>query len=198
MKMRISSLLATLSLMPFVLWGQVIIQPYAGHLFGEMENANSVVKASINQASELLGEEIQSPGKFDGGQMYGLQLTYNTHSDLFININVGYHSQKLGTSQVSVLEPGSWEYRFERKVELYDVTLNLQHFLNYSSWRRLNYYLGLGAGWMMLQADSYTYSTASMLPLDSRGSFNRSIFSGNLAAGMRFRLAGLLFLWGER
>lgn len=179
---------------------QVTIKPHYGYWFATMDNANNLITQSIEGPSgwrAVLGEPVPHPGQFDGNRTFGLQLEYHGNEDLFVAIQAGYFDDEVESTYANPQATPPWDFLFRRKVRLYDVMLNLHYYPNYSSWRRFNYYLGLGVGWMNLEAISVSRTDNPIRPTDSRGEYNRSIVSGSLTLGANFRLVDALKLWAE-
>lgn len=177
--------------------GQVMIKPYYGYLSPSMTDANNVLRASVALAGNLLEETIPLSEEFDGNHWYGVQLEYHLQEDLFASINAGYFRETIDQTNISQSANPAWRYRFKREVKLYDLIINLQYYINYNSWRRFNKYLGLGIGYMVLNANSLVQSDSPNLLLDSKGESTGYSLTGSLTAGFNYRLGKILKFWTE-
>ena len=181
------------------------IRLHYGYFVPRMQSVNEQIETQINRWSEIIGESIPQPSKIDGDRAFGLQFQYPLNADDLLNLSVSYYRENVATEQLTFITEIPDRFFFERKVELYDVFLNLHHYFNYSTTHRLNYYVGFGIGASFTKARSRTALTNTVNSMsgepidivDTAGDFTGSTLSLALAAGFDVRLVRLASLWAE-
>ena len=178
-----------------------MIKPYYGHLLPRMSDVNNRIENQIEGWRELLGEPVPAPGKIDGHRLLGAQVGYHFGENYFLTLNVSHYEEKVQ----SEFTPAPDRFYFERQVEFYDVTANLQYYFDYDSASRLNKYLGIGVGILFAKARSNTQSTfisnpkngTLFPPSDTRGDFSGNSLLAAVSAGLDVRLFNPFSLWAE-
>ncbi|MCB0261103.1 MAG: hypothetical protein KDH97_16470 [Calditrichaeota bacterium] len=171
----------------------VILKPYYGYYIPRMADVNAKIDQDMDNARIFLQAPVPDAGKFDGEPIFGGQFEYHAGEDYFFNVNFFLYQEQVTTSY----QGDGWIFNYEREVEMFDFVLNMHYYFNYNSWRRLNKYIGLGVGLLVLNANSLTFSTNSDYLSDSKGEFNSNTLTGVLSAGLNYRLSNYLQLWGE-
>jgi len=182
----------------------VSITPYYGYLIPKMTSVNNLIEFQIDSWSEILEDQISSPGKINGSREFGIQIQYPLDNTYFLNINVSYYQEKIETEHLISLSQPPDRFYFNREVELYTAIISLNHFFSYSPRRRFNYYIGLGAGYSFTKAlSTTTLSLTDIGGLDGtivtpgEGEFSGSTLSGVIKGGFDYRLLNFISLWGE-
>ncbi len=175
----------------------VTIKPFISHPFVRLGEVNDNIAGDIRTFRESSGAAIPSPGEFNGERTFGAQAEYHLNEDYFFNISVSFYNETVET-HFDGLQPAPIVLDYQREVRSYDFMLNLDYYFNYNNWKRFNKYLGVGVGLILVNADSKTfYKVKDELLIDSDGEFTKTGLSALLSAGMTYRLASLLSLWGE-
>ncbi len=175
----------------------VTLKPLIAYPFVRMGEVNDNIAGDIRTFRESTGAAIPSPGEFDGARTFGAQVEYHLNEDYFFNLSLSFYKETVGTQFNSTL-PAPIELDYQREVRSYDFMLNMLYYFNYNNWKRFNKYLGIGVGLIRVNADSKTfYKIEDELLIDSEGEFTKTGLSALISAGMNYRLATLLSIWGE-
>ena len=177
--------------------GDLILKPFIGYMSPSMTDVNSNIDADIRAASELFGEPIPFAGEIGAKPIFGGQLEYHINEELFINLNIGYYSDKVSTSYTFQINNPGTVFNYEREVEQFDFIVNFHYYFGYSTWRSFNKFLAFGVGISVANAKAFTESTNPIQLIDSRGEFAGNILSGVLGVGGDVRVAKPVKLWGE-
>ncbi|RMI00526.1 MAG: hypothetical protein D6681_11255 [Calditrichaeota bacterium] len=176
--------------------GQIRLKPHAGLLFPGMGDVNAKIENDIISFRQITGEPIPSPGTIGRNKFFGVQVEYQIEEDYFASLNVGYYSD---AAEVDYSATAGLRFHYLREVQLFDFMLNLHYYFNYSTWKRVNTYLGMGVGLSVANARSETFSNFGdeLAQVDSRGDFAGNSLSALLGAGVDVRLSQAFSLWGE-
>lgn len=173
------------------------IKPMVGYYYPKLGEVNSKIKTDVDELRNILAAPIPSPGEFNGNIIFGGQIEYQANEEYFFNLNVSYYQEKVATDYSSVNTSPPWQLNYERDLWMVDVILNMHYYLNYSSWKRFNKYIGIGVGMMFVNATSLTFTTSPNFPVDTRGDYSGSTFTGILAIGGNYRLSKTIKFWSE-
>ncbi len=182
---------------------KVNIIPYYGYLLPRMTDVNDKIESDINGRNgfqRLIGQNLPFPGEFNGEGVIGAQIEYHLNENYFASINVSYYQESVGSEFATGSTGKADRFLYEREVELYDVSINLHYYFNYSTWKRLNTYLGFGVGLYVVNAFSDTESTFSndvINPIDTHGEFSGNALGASFALGGDLRLLKFLSLRAE-
>lgn len=173
------------------------IKPVIGYYYPRLAEVNSKIKVDVDGLRNILGAPIPSAGKFTGNIYFGGQIEYQANEEYFFNLNVSYYREKVAADYNSANTVPPWQLSYEREIRMVDVILNMHYYLNYSSWKRFNKYIGIGVGMMFVHARSLTFIASPDIPLDSRGEYSGNTLTGILAIGGNYRLSKTVKLWSE-
>ncbi len=172
---------------------QVTIKPFYGFYRPRLNDVNSKIVNDIDNVRILLDAPVPSAGKFDGESVLGGQIEYHLNEDYFFNVSVAFYNEDVSTS----FSQDGWQFDYQRDIDFYDFVLNLHYYFNYNSWRRVNYYAGIGVGYLLVRANSLTVSTSNNYLTDARGEFNGNAITAALTVGGHLKMAEPLMLWVE-
>jgi len=184
---------------------RLTIKPYYGYLLPRMGDVNNRIDVQLEGWRDLLGEPLPAPGEINGNRSLGGQLQYHLSDEYFLALNVSNYQEKIA---MEYFRPGSQpadRFFFEREVESIDVVLSVHYYFAYDESRRLNPYVGIGAGLLFAKAKSNTISTiisnpsqgTLFPPTDTRGDFSGETLIAAISGGLDLRIVHFLFLWGE-
>jgi hypothetical protein len=175
----------------------ITLKPLIGYYFPKMGDVNSKIDSDIRGFRNLLQAPIPHPGNINGNMIFGGQIEYHFNEDYFLNLDVSYYQEKVAAAYFSANTNPTWQFDYEREVQMVDAMLNLHYYFGYSSWRRFNKYLIIGVGLIFVNAKSWTATTNPSLLIDTRGEFSGNSLSGVLGLGGNYRLSNTFKLWGE-
>lgn len=165
------------------------VKPYLGYATLEMTEVDENNRYGINSLSYLVSQPLPLPEPFGGNLMGGIQIDYHLENQYFIYIGSYYYRE---TSEVDYIDPlNNPGLRFSntREIEFFEFSLGLKYYLRYSSWRRINVYLGGGAGFAFGGAHSDFLYQDGVNSVDNQGDFNASSLTAHFCAGIRFTLS---------
>jgi len=148
------------------------IKPMVGYYYPKLGEVNSKIKTDVDELRNILAAPIPSAGEFNGNIILGGQIEYQANEEYFFNLNVSYYQEKVATDYNSANTTPPWQLNYERDLWMVDVILNMHYYLNYSSWRRFNKYIGIGVGVMFVNAKSLTFSSNPNFLSDTRGDYS--------------------------
>jgi len=172
-------------------------KPFAGYYYPNMADVNSKIDSDIRRFREILEAPIPFPATFNGNIIFGGQIEYHAGEDYLFSLNISYYGEKISTGYFSADGDPAWQFDYRREVRMIDVIFNMHYYLGYSSWKRFNKYIGIGAGVAFLNAKSFTGSTHPSTPIDTEGNFSGNILSGLISVGGNYRFSDVLKLWAE-
>lgn len=184
---------------------QVTIRPFYGFYKPRLGDVNAKIEADIIGWRNLIGEPIPGLSGFGGNRSIGGQIRYPISEEDFLAVNIGYYQEEQALTHIGGAGLQN-EFLYQREIEMYDFVFNLHHFINYSSWRPFNYYIGLGVGLVVVRANSVTRSDftensldpGSPPPLtDTVTESNGNNLSGLISSGFTLRVNNYLEFWAE-
>ena len=178
----------------------VSVQPYFGYSTVRMSEANNDMVVRVNQLRRFSQQFIPSPDPLNGNYTWGVGVTYRFEDDYFATVKTLYFSEKTGKDYRRTAVDYPLDFHFDRDIRFFDFTIGLQYFFNYSSWKRINYYLGAGAGLGLgWSRSNFTYqdNNPAINNIDSRGDFSGSAMTAHFALGLTLRVLPPVFLSAE-
>ncbi len=176
----------------------ITLKPYFGYATVRMDDMNSDLKLRVNELAKLVQNNLPIPADFNGNYAWGAQIQYRLQDNNFIHLNTFYFKEKNSAEDLQRLGGGDYEYLFSRQIELFEIGFGLHYFFNYSSWKRVNTYLGAGAGlgfgWS--ESDVFYQDQQNNL-VDNRGEFSSNALTAHIAAGANIRIFPAFFISGE-
>ena len=181
----------------------ITVKPYYGYFIPTLKSVNDQIKLQIDEYSNIFGETIPSPGKFNGNQAYGIQIEYALDKTYVLNISASYYQEEVNTEYFTTLIPPPDYFYFDRKVELYNIILSLHYYFDYIFPQVINFYAGLGAGIGITEALSTTKiilnnpDGTSYVRTDAHGKYSGSTLSACFKVGADYRFNNFVLVWGE-
>jgi opacity protein-like surface antigen len=184
----------------------VTLRAFTGFLKPSLSDVNNVVESQIGGWSEIIGESIATPDRFNGDQTYGGQVNIRLDETWALNINISYFNERNSVEHLGAIETPALQNRFyfDRNIKLYDFWVGMNHYFDYSVREPLNYYVGFAAGLSYVKAKSTTELTYtvdadgdSLTFSDAFGDFSGSTLAGTFYAGAEYRVLSPFIVWGE-
>ncbi len=173
------------------------IKPYFGYTTVRMADANNDTKVRIENLRRITGQPLSFPDAFKGDYTWGAQIEYHMEENYFFNLNTSYFREKNTANNTTTVSASPFTYHTDRQIELFEISVGLHYYINYSSWKRVNTYLGggfgLGLGWFQ--------SNLKFNDKDNRvnnsADFSSNALTAHICGGATVRLSTWLFLSGE-
>lgn len=179
-------------------YGQTLaIKPYFGYATVNMTEVNEDLDFRIRDFRQLVNEPLPAPDHFNGNYAWGVQIEYRLEEDYFLNVSTYYFREKNGADYFGSISSGPIDFHFDREIELFDVGIGLKYFFNYSSWKRINTYIGSGVGVGLGWSKSnfrYTDQKPETDDFDNTGDFSSNQLTANITAGGIYRVFPALYL----
>lgn len=118
------------------------IKPYLGYARLEMTEVDENNRYGINTLSYLVSHPLPLPESFGGNWMGGIQIDYHLENQYFLYVGSYYYREKSEVDYIDPVNNPGMQFSNKRDIELFEFSLGLQYYLGYSSWRRINVYLG--------------------------------------------------------
>ncbi|GAB4371278.1 MAG: hypothetical protein Kow0042_13940 [Calditrichia bacterium] len=178
----------------------VFIQPYFGYGTVRMTEPNDDMRLRFKQLSQINQIVLPAPDPLNGNYAWGVKLIYRMEDDYFLNLNTYYIQERTGIDFQTSAGLYPLSYHFDREIKFFDVSIGIQYFFNYSSWKTVNYYfgfaVGVGVGWS--NSDFiYQDENPRVDDIDSKGDFSGNAMTANFNLGVLIRLHPNVFLSGE-
>jgi opacity protein-like surface antigen len=183
----------------------IVIKPYYAylHLLPQMKDVNNQITRQVEEWREELKEPISLPGKFNGDNFFGVQIQYYLNNNYVLALDFFYYRETVGTTYDKFAAAPPYLFSYARRVESFDVILNLHYYFDYNQESRFNKYIGLGSGLVFAKAKSitgilfYGPEFPSRQSVYTQGSFSKTSLTAVISAGADFRLFNFISLWGE-
>ncbi len=177
------------------------IKPYYGYATVRMGDVNNEIINTVRTLRYRSQRPLPFPQELNGSSIWGLQMEYNMEEDYFLNLSSFYYREKESARYDKEITLPEVDYRFFTRIELFEISLGIRYFFNYSSWKRINPYIGgnvgLGFAWSEshLQYDDHGQSQTN--PVDIRDDISSNALTVQFGAGITLRIFPAFFLWGE-
>ncbi len=174
------------------------IKPFFGYSTVRMNDVNDDINFRVNELRKIVQTNIPAPDPFKGNYAWGVQIEYPLQEKYFVTLTTFYFSEKTSAETLPGAPATTYDYHYSRKIELFDVSIGLNYYFNYSSWKRLNTYFGagagLGSGW---SSSDFQYDDTSNNHINNTGDFSSNALTAYFCLGGTARLFRYLFLSAE-
>ncbi|MFZ0391227.1 MAG: hypothetical protein WAN36_12290 [Calditrichia bacterium] len=172
----------------------ISLKPYFGYATLRMNDVNESMQNRIGLLRQITQQPLPFPEELNGNTGWGIMAEYRWEDDYFLNVASFYLSDKTSADR---LDPGMLNYHFDRQVTYFEFSIGLHYFWNYSSWKRLNPYMGgaagLGFGWTESTLQYSGYGNE----VNDRSDFSSNNLTAYFCAGLHFRITTLFYLTTE-
>jgi hypothetical protein len=165
------------------------VKPYVGYARLEMTEVDENNRYGITTLSYLVSHNLPFPEPFGGNLMGGIQIDYHLENQYFLYVGSYYYREKSEVDYVDPVNNPNLQFSNKRDIELFEFSLGLQYYLRYSSWRRINGYLGGGAGFAFGGAHSVFLYHDGVNSVDNQGDFNSTALTAHFCVGIRFKFS---------
>lgn len=176
---------------------QTVIRPYVGYATVHMGEVNDDMRVKASTLSRETGHNLPAPDPFKGNYAWGVQAEYRIGDDYFANVTTYFFREKTAADYSAAKDLIPVEFRYSREIQYWEFTIGLHYYFSYSSWRRLNTYIGAGVGVGLGWSHSDFYYDESSLLIDNHGDFSSNAMTAYFCLGGTVRLTGPLSLSGE-
>lgn len=175
----------------------VKIKPYFGYSTIRMDEVNKDIKLKVDQLNEITGQSLLPPAKFNGNYAWGIQIQYHLGENYFLHLDTYYMKEKTS----SVVNRGATQNRlnfdFKRQIEYFEASFGLKYYLGYSTWKRLNFYLGGGAGYGFGWTESIFRYDDSISEINNSAEFSSNSLTAYFLGGIDIRITPFLSILPE-
>jgi hypothetical protein len=176
------------------------LKPYAGYATVRMNDANEDMAFRVGELQKQVQQALPTPDKLNGNWVWGVQLEYHQEGNYFFNLNTWFFREKTATDYSKTSGTPQLEYHYDRQIELFDLGVGMHYYFGYSSWKRVNTYLGagFGVGFGWLESNfAYLDDVPQNQNIDNHGDFSAATLTAVFNAGGIVRLIPEVFLQGE-
>ncbi len=175
----------------------VFIKPFAMWYRPNLGNVKANIDDDLNQFRSTTGLSIPNNDRFNSKVIFGGEVEYHLSEDFFATVFISFYEDEVLTEASSVDKTTS-VFFYSRDLSTIDVKLNLQKYFHYSSWRRMNYYFGVGVGINQLDAGSKTtFTDGGVEVINTTGEFAGSILSASGYLGLTLKVIDYFKIYGE-
>ena len=175
----------------------IFIKPFVMWYRPNLGNVKANINEDLNQFRKLTGLSIANNGSFTGKIILGGEIEYHLSEDFFATVYISFYEDEVHSEAASIDKSTSFFF-YSRDLSTVDVKLNLQKYFHYSSWRKLNYYFGVGLGINQLEAGSKTtFTDGGVEVINTVGDFTGSILSASGYFGLTLKLIENLKFYSE-
>ena len=191
-------LLSIILFLPSLLFSQgVTFKPLAGYHFPRMTDVNADIQGDVRILLDGAEGDLPAANTFGGDISYGGEIEYHIGEDYFAAVHLSFYQQNADTRYASA-SPQQLRLDYLREVKMYNYMLILRQYFNYNTWRRTNFYFGLGVGLVQANAVSNTlFEFDNTQQIDTDGEFSRAGLSVLGSLGGDLRIAQPFRIWAE-
>lgn len=190
-------ILSTSFLFGHIFAQSVYIKPFAMWYRPSLANVKANIDDDLNQLRNTTGLSIANDDQFSSKIIFGGEVEYHLSEDFFATIFISFYEDEVRTEAASVDKTTS-VFFYSRDLSTIDVKLNLQKYFHYSSWRKLNYYFGVGIGINQLDAGSKTtFTDGGVEVINTTGEFAGSVLSASGYLGLTLKAIDYFKIYGE-
>lgn len=178
----------------------IFIKPYVGYSTVKMREVNEDADFKMDRFRQEVGKPIPYPENFNGNYAWGFDAAYKLEENYFITAGSYFFREKnhLTESDVNTTEP--FTFRFDREIQLFQLSIGIQYFFNYNSWKRVNTFIGsgigLGVGWSKSDF-KYSDDNLNTPDYDNSADFSNMALTAYFSAGTTIQLLPMLMLQAE-
>jgi len=173
------------------------IKPYFGYAVVNMSEVNDDMVTKLDALFRQTGVRLPPPESFGGNYAWGFQMEYHWEEEYFVNVSSYFYREPTEAWYSGYLQGNAVEYHYQRTIEYLEFTLGLHYFFRYSTWKRINWFIGsgvgVGIGW---NESTFYYSDASYL-INNKGDFSTSAMSAYFSAGITFHVTRSFYFFLE-
>jgi len=177
------------------------IKPYYGYTTVKMGDVNNEIINTVRALRYRSQRPLPFPEELNGSYIWGLQAEYNMEEDYFLNLSSFYYKEKVSAQYGGEFAIPELHYRFFTQIELFEISVGIRYFFNYSTWKRINPYIGgnvgLGFAWSESRLEYDDNGLTQTNPIDTRDDVSSNALTVQFCAGITLRIFPAFFLWGE-
>ncbi|MEJ2636644.1 MAG: hypothetical protein P8184_15290 [Calditrichia bacterium] len=172
------------------------VKPYFGYATVKMGEVNDDAKTRIKSLAEQTQQALLPPDPLNGDYAWGFQVEYHLEENYFLNVNSYYFREKTATDNFNLFDQPI-EFDVNRRIEYFEISIGINYYFDYNSWRRVNTYFGagggLGLGW---SKSNFKYNDSKNF-VNNSGDVSSNALTAYGCLGVRIRLFPFMFLTTE-
>lgn len=176
---------------------RLYLKPYFGYSTVRMAEVNADMFNKIEAIYRETGNRLPVPDDFRGNYAWGFQMEYHVEDEYFAYLASYFYREPTEAIYSGYQQGRAIDYHYRRTIEYLEFTIGLHYFFSYSSWKRVNWYIGTavgaGIGW---NASTFYYSDSDQL-IDNKGDFSTSAMVAYFSGGVTFHLTRGVYFFLE-
>ena len=177
------------------------LKPYYGYSTVKMGDVNTEIINTVRALRYRSQHPLPFPGELNGSTIWGLQAEYQMEEDYFLNLSSLYYREKESAQYQEIAGAADIDYHFFTRIDLFEISVGIRYFFNYSSWKRINPYIGgnvgLGYAWSESHLRYDDHGLSQTNPVDTFDDVSSNAITAQFCAGITLRILPAFFLWGE-
>ena len=165
------------------------VKPYLAYSGVRMDDVNRDIANRIGQLRNLVDQPLPNPEKFNGNYGWGIQGQYHLGENYFLHLDTYFYKEKIKSEYYQQLQPNSVNFLFERQIQYFEASFGLKYYLDYNTWKRLNFYLGGGVGIGFGWTDANTKYNDTINTINNSGQYSSTALVTYFLAGAEIRLS---------